>query len=82
MTALLNNWSFSRLLRAAAAIWALTEANRTGDTLFWMVGGLFALQAVFNLGCCGPGGCAVQPPTRNVDANAASMQEVTFEEVK
>jgi hypothetical protein len=81
-TQLLQNWSFSRLLRAAAAIWAFTEASRTGDTLFWMIGGLFALQAVFNLGCCGASGCAIQPPARNVDTNAPATREVTFEEVK
>lgn len=74
---LFSNWHFTRIFRAGIAIFAFSEAWRTGDSLLLGMGGILALQALFNVGCCGVGGCAV--PARE---DKAGSDSVTFEEVK
>lgn len=74
---LFSNWHFTRIFRAGIAVFAFSEAWRTGDSLLLGMGGILALQALFNVGCCGVGGCAV--PAREAKAGTDS---VTYEEVK
>ncbi|MFM7400532.1 MAG: hypothetical protein ACKO4W_06475 [Bacteroidota bacterium] len=72
-----SNWHFTRIFRAGIAVFAFSEAWRTGDSLLLGMGGILALQALFNVGCCGVGGCAV--PGKGGKAGSDS---VTYEEVK
>ena len=74
---LFSNWHFTRIFRAGIAVFALSEAWRTGDSLLLGMGGILALQALFNVGCCGVGGCAV--PAKDAKSGSDS---VTYEEVK
>lgn len=76
---LLSNWHFMRILRAAVAIWAISEYFSTNDFFLLTVGGFFGLQAIFDVGCCGASGCATAPNTRKQEI---SSQEIDFEEVK
>jgi hypothetical protein len=62
MTTLLKNWHFMRLLRAGIALWAFAEVWRTGDLPMLFLGSIFALQAIFDIGCCGASGCALPEP--------------------
>jgi hypothetical protein len=78
-TTLLNNWHFMRIFRAGIAIWAFSEAWRTGEWMMAVPGGFFAIQAIFDIGCCGASGCATPGQTRN---QKHEMEEVAFEEVK
>ncbi|MCA0237505.1 MAG: hypothetical protein LCH81_14095 [Bacteroidetes bacterium] len=80
MTTLFSNWHFMRIFRAAIAVWSVFEFNRTHDALILMLGGIFALQAIFDIGCCGAAGCAV-PQQRTMQQEKVS-QEIDFEEVK
>jgi len=44
------------------------------------IGGFFAVQAIFDVGCCGASGCATAPqPNKQQEL---SIQEVEYEEVK
>ncbi len=79
MTTLLKNWHFMRILRAGIAIWAITEAVRTGQWILLMPGGIFALQAIFDIGCCGAAGCATPERNSRVDSGT---KEVSYEEVR
>ncbi|MFN4256099.1 MAG: hypothetical protein ACK4Q5_13935 [Saprospiraceae bacterium] len=79
MTTLFSNWHFMRLLRAGIAVWAFAEAWRTGQWILLMPGSIFALQAIFDVGCCGPAGCA---PTRQTRAADKSGEEITYEEIR
>jgi hypothetical protein len=81
MSSILQNWNFARILRAALAIWIITEAARTGEWMFLIPGGLFALQAILNVGCCGSAGCAATPNAFNHE-NGSVRETVIFEEVK
>ena len=70
-----------RVLRAGLAIWAFAEVWRTGDWMLFALGSVFALQAIFDVGCCGAAGCAV-PQTKAKASQSAVADQVTFEEVK
>lgn len=71
-----------RLFRAAIAVWATTEAFRTSEWLLLFPAGIFAVQAIFDFGCCGTAGCA-NPNQRAFDKQSGPpAQEVVYEEVK
>ncbi|MEO0005884.1 MAG: hypothetical protein RJA20_80 [Bacteroidota bacterium] len=74
---LFSNWHFTRIFRAGIAFFAFSEAWRTGDSLLLGMGGVLALQALFNAGCCGAGGCSVTDKDVEIGSDA-----VTYEEVK
>ena len=57
MDKLLENWSFSRILRLVAGIGLGIYGAISKDYLFLFFGGLFLFQAVLNLSCCGAIGC-------------------------
>jgi len=70
-----------RVLRAAVAIWAFAEVWRTGEWILFALGSVFALQAIFDLGC-GPAGCAPTPSKKINSKEGSSSEEIVFEEVK
>ena len=67
-----------RILRAAVAIWTIFEFTRTGDWMIMAIGSLFALQAIFDVGCCGSSGCTTNSKVPKQDFAA---QEIEYEEV-
>lgn len=79
MTSLLKNWHFMRLLRAGIAIWAFAEVWRTGEMMLLLLGGIFALQAIFDIGCCGAAGCAT--PRSYEQTPTKQTEEIVYEEV-
>lgn len=82
MELLLKNWHFMRVFRGGLAVFALSEAWRTGEAMMLMVGGILGLQAIFNVGCCGAAGCAAPPANSKVDASNLEKTEITYEEVR
>ena len=80
MTSIFQNWHAMRLLRAGIAIWAFTEAFRTGEWILMAPGSIFALQAIFDVGCCGAAGCAA-PPVKTSE-QALATEVVEYEEVR
>ncbi|AXE17688.1 hypothetical protein DR864_08030 [Runella rosea] len=79
MTAVLKNWDFMRILRMGMSLWLIYSAFVDHQPLLGLLGGLFALQAVMNVGCCGSGGCAA-PNTRQ--SAPKTIEETQYEEVK
>ncbi|HNM23869.1 MAG TPA: hypothetical protein PKL15_00515 [Saprospiraceae bacterium] len=79
MTAIFRNWHFMRIMRALIAGWAFFEAYRTGEWLLIMPGSLFAMQAIFDIGCCGSAGCGV-PYEQH--ASEIRKDELVVEEVR
>ena len=77
---LLSNWHFMRILRALVAVWAIFEFINTKEWAVLFIGGFFAVQAIFDLGCGGAAGCATAPQARK--QQELSTQEVEYEEVK
>ncbi|MFN0175961.1 MAG: hypothetical protein ACKVU0_15020 [Saprospiraceae bacterium] len=82
MSTLLNNWHFMRLLRAGIAIWATVEAFRTTQWLLLLPAGIFAVQAIFDIGCCGTAGCVAPQQKQYSKSSGSAAEEVAYEEVK
>ena len=82
MTTLFQNWHFMRLLRAGIAIWATVEAFRTTQWLLLLPAGIFAVQAIFDIGCCGTAGCAAPQQKQFGKTSGPATEEVAYEEVK
>ncbi len=74
--AILKNWTFSRGLRLIIGLAIIVQALVSKDTMFGVAGLLFISMAVFNIGCCGAGGCATAP--KKTDKNS---KDITYEEV-
>ena len=67
-----------RIIRAALAAMICIESVRTGQWLLLIPGVIFALQAIFNVGCCAGGACAT--PAR-FDSKTQD-DKVDYEEVR
>ncbi|MEZ4902017.1 MAG: hypothetical protein R2822_09800 [Spirosomataceae bacterium] len=80
MTAILQHWNFMRLLRLGMGLWLMYSAFADHQPLLGVLGGLFALQAIFNVGCCGADGCAT-PTMRQRNINS-KPETIHYEEVK
>ena len=76
MTAILENWNFMRFLRLSMGLWLVYSAFTDHQPLLGLLGGVFALQAIMNAGCCGSSGCAI-PNTRST-----TKEPIQYEEVK
>jgi hypothetical protein len=75
---LFTGWNFIRWLRLIAGVVIAVQGIQLHDAVLGFIGGLFALQALTNTGCCGIGGCAV--PARKSPVRDA--EDAVFEEVK
>jgi hypothetical protein len=75
--AILTNWTFSRVLRLILGVVIVAQAISLGDATLGTVGLLFTLMPVFNIGCCGAGGCYT--PLKKTEANDA--KDITYEEI-
>jgi hypothetical protein len=79
MTTILQNWNFMRFLRLGMGIWLVYSAIVDHQPLLGLLGGIFALQSIMNVGCCGSGGCAT-PNYRQ--QNLTKTEDTLYEEVK
>ena len=73
---LFNNWSIFRFLRLSIGIAIIVQAVAAKDVLFGIAGLLFTGMAVFNVGCCGMGGCNTL-----TKKNSETTKDITYEEV-
>jgi hypothetical protein len=71
-----SNWNFMRALRLIMGIAIAVQAVMARDALFGLAGLLLTGMAVFNIGCCGTGGCSTP-----VKKNTESTKDITYEEV-
>jgi len=77
-TRLLTGWDAQRLLRLVFAGVFLAAGMHGHEPLAFGAAAFFGLQAVFNVGCCGAGSCAV---SRSSNAPPEEVQ-VKYEEIK
>lgn len=54
----MQNWTYIRFIRLAAAIFIGIMAFYLQEYEFLIVSALFFAQSIFNFGCCGAEGCA------------------------
>ena len=75
---LLSGWNLNRGIRLILGIAILFQYFEQKDFFIAMISVMLILQAVFNVGCCGSGNCAVE--TRKTKSQA--IEDTTFEEIK
>ncbi len=76
---ILSNWNFFRFLRLGIGIAILVQAVMARDVLFGIAGLLFASMAIFNVGCCGMGGCST--PNTPAKKTSETSKDIPYEEV-
>lgn len=74
----LRNWNLMRIIRLVLGVVVIVQGIQANEWMLVVLGGLFTLMPVFNIGCCGTAGCS----TRSYDVGKnEKSQEITFEEV-
>ncbi len=79
MESILSNWNLFRFIRLGLGVFILVQGIMTGDKFSLILGSLFTLMPVFNVGCCGAGGCGVD--YRNTNSTKENINEISYEEV-
>lgn len=76
MQRILSNWNFMRFIRLVLGIAIIVQSFVVKDWTMGILGAMFTSMPVFNIGCCGVGGCAA-PMKKATD----ETKEITYEEV-
>jgi len=78
MKNILNNWTLFRFIRLGLGVLILIQGVTMGDKVSLLLGSLFTLMPLFNMGCCGVGGCDVNYKKQTSENN---IEEIRYEEV-
>lgn len=76
MKQIMYNWNFMRWMRLGLGIAITVQSIYVHETAMIAMGILFTGMAVFNIGCCTAGGCAV--PVRK---KSETTKDIEYEEV-
>ena len=76
---ILSSWNFFRFFRLGIGLVILVQAVLVRDVLFGIAGLLFTGMAVFNVGCCGIGGCST--PNTAAKKTHETTKDIRYEEV-
>lgn len=77
MRTLLTRWNGMRIIRLVLGVIVIGQGVNNGEVLYYVLGGMLVLMALANAGCCGAGGCAVNPRS----AKGKEEKEIVYEEV-
>ena len=66
----LKTWDLIRLVRLALGIAIIYQGLMSQQWIFVILGGLFSLMPLLNIGCCGPEGCEMPKNSyqKNIDS--------------
>ena len=59
-----TNWNLMRTLRLVVGVWGVYVSITDAQPLFGILGGMFILQSILNVGYCGSSGCTI-PKNKN-----------------
>lgn len=76
MKAILQQWNFMRVIRLLLGLGILINGIVTKDVTSIVIGIVFAAMPVFNIGCCGTNGCAV-----NTNPSIKNKNQIEYEEL-
>lgn len=71
----LQGWGFMRTLLLILGIIVIGQAITTWDAILGLMGAFLIAMPLFNIGCCGSGGCYTSINNTNND------KQIDFEEV-
>ena len=80
MKTFVTGWNLMRWLRLGIGGYALVQAAIDHDALLAFAGVFLTTMAVFNVGCCGAGGCATTFKTEKPVPGV--IENTQFEEIK
>ena len=69
MEAIAQHWNFMRILRLVVGIWGIYSSITDSQPLFGILGGVFILQSLLNVGGCGSNGCKIPQNQNHTTAN-------------
>jgi hypothetical protein len=75
---LFSGWNLMRSIRLMLGIFILMEGINSQQWIPGIVGGIFLLQALLNVGCCGTNSCNITDS--KVDSN--KTETIQYEEIK
>lgn len=78
MQTILKDWNLFRVLRVALGIFILIQGIVIKDGFSMLMGSVFGGMALFNIGCCGSGGCGIPA---NPKAKQNTIEEIEYVEV-
>lgn len=71
-----KNWNFVRMLRLAMGVFLLVETIKSGTWLLVIVGAVFTLLPLFNVGGCSNGSRLVFTNNVNEDSLKVDFEEI------
>lgn len=71
-----SNWNFMRFIRLGLGLVIVFQSVISRDWAMGVLGLIFSGLALFNIGCCGIGGCSM-PRAKSVEP----AKEIVYEEV-
>lgn len=75
---LVSGWNLMRIIRLLLGIFILAEGISSQQWIPGIIGGIFLMQALLNVGCCGTNSCNVADS--KVDPNKS--ETIQYEEIK
>lgn len=73
---ILHNWNFMRVLRLIIGIALLMQGIMRHDGLMAILGAVFSLMPILNIGCCGTNGCAISPKKTDNKTEETDYEEI------
>ena len=71
-----KGWNAMRILRLSMAVIAISQGISTEQWLLVMVGALFALLPIFNVGCCQTDSCEIKQVSKPSNSEETEYEEV------
>lgn len=73
----LRNWDLMRLVRLALGVYIIVQGIQTKEWSFVVMGGLFSIMPLLNIGCCGASGCSTPIQKKN-----GNVEDISYEEIR
>lgn len=71
---IVHGWNFMRIIRLAMGIFIIFQGVQSDQWMFVIMGGLFSLMPLLNIGCNSTSGCRVPISKTNT-----KKEEITYE---
>ena len=76
-----KNWNAMRVIRLGLGVFIIVQGIQTSEWMFVVLGGIFSLMPLLNIGCGGTNGCSTpRAPLSRTPGQAP--KDITYEEVK
>lgn len=73
-----GSWNLMRIIRLVLGITIIIQGVTTAQWLFVILGALFTLMPLFNLGCCGGSACNTKSPKQY---QSKEPEDIHYEEI-